>query len=110
VTWTISIQFYGEEFMPSKSSYAFSSSHDVGEISNTGRFKDEPKPYGTATLQSSGKNIIELCELAMKLKSELFSFGASEIELCILREYNKQCNEELSKGELVAIAKLECRL
>ncbi len=110
MTWDISIQFYGENFMPSSAGFNFTSSNDSGEIGISGRYINIPKPYGQAIIAGTDKNLIELCEIALELKNELFSVGATEIELNINRGYESQCNEELSIDELAVIAKLECHL
>lgn len=110
MSWDIHIRIWGNKFYPSKVQADFSEAYDVGSILNSGRMKGQVSDHGVAIIHGQDRNIVDLCAKANAIKEALFSSGASEIELSILREYENQCNEELSVEEISAIAMLGCHL
>lgn len=115
MAWEVSLHVYGERFQPSKVSFPFSYALDAGEVGIRGKFNGIPTPFGHATIRApatsaAGRHISTVCEIGLNLMPELKAAGANEFQLWVLREYDAQCNEELTPDEIALIARLGCSL
>ena len=109
--WKISLHIQGDSFKPSQVDYDFFYQIDVGEVGIHGRYKNQPTPYGRAEIflpAGDGRQIEALCEVGLRLMPLLKIAGATNFVIQVLRDYEQQCNEELSPREIAIMADLGC--
>jgi hypothetical protein len=115
MSWQLSFTASGDAFYPSRVALPFVRAVDPGEIASYGRYKGQPMPSGNATLvppdRLKGRESLDaFCRLIADLIPGLRVAGADDFTLWVLRDYEHQCNEELSPAELTLIASLNCTL
>lgn len=113
--WSVSFQVWGDQFKPSLIDFAFTESHDPGDIAKLGRYRGQPMPYGSASIHvpihiPNGERIKYIVDIALRLLPELQRAGATEWHVDIGRFYSTQCNEEYSAEEISLLAQLRCPL
>lgn len=106
----------GDNFSPQRFNLGFSTSIEPGEIRKTGRYKNQPSPYGRAVLSfdwrpgepaEKGRNIHKAFIDKVKLNLQAFrDAGATDIHLDIAIEYDVQCNLAFDPRELREISEL----
>jgi hypothetical protein len=103
----------GKDFSPSSfedaTGYRFVDKNEKGEIAKTGRYKNCPIPYGSATIrdEQNQENVLGFLE---KSKNKLLNMGVESINLQLNVAYETQCNFELNADLLMCIAKLSIPL
>lgn len=110
--------FWGEHFYPSKAEQTtgvhFDEMNEPGELGVTGRYKNKPTPYGSASINflhtGNTPDILPVdINIINILSDNLSAFrraGADEITLYINVYYTEQCNMQLSPELLQVLAKL----
>jgi len=111
--WIVSFEMWGEDFHPSKVSFAFTKQHDPGIIGTRGRYRGQPVPYGSASYQvpASVRNadrIKYIVETIEPVLPAIRAAGCTDWHISIGRFYYAQCNEEYSLKELQMITRLGC--
>jgi hypothetical protein len=113
--WVVSFHIWGEQFKPSQIDFAFSDAHDPGIIGQSGKYRGQSVPYGSATVRvpshiPNEERIRYIVTAALPLLPKLEQAGATDWHLDIGRFYSTQCNEEYSAEELALMSQLRCPL
>jgi len=121
--WTeISGEFYGENFSPAnaekRTGLSFMEKNEVGEIGKSGRFKNKPMPYGSATLMpplqitsdNADYGIEWLTDTIAKLYADFEATGVTSITLSAKVFHDGQCNLEFSSQLLKKLGSARIQL
>ena len=116
----VDCHIWGERFSPkaveSKTGIAFQKKNEPGDIADSGRYRDQPRPYGSATLvvrEGGERGDLISFEAIKYLGKNLHEFkraGATDISLDIVVAYGGQCNLEMSAALLNSLASLQIPL
>lgn len=110
-----SVEFFGENFSPAKAEQmtgiAFNNKKEVGELGNSGKYKNKPLPYGSSSLIAPGnifdrERILWLTHTLNDKMDLIRNCGAEDIHFMISYFHTGQCNCELSQKEIKEISKL----
>ena len=115
MSWKISFHVIGDDYSPKKVNFKFHEENEPDEIAQIGRFKGRKYGYGSSLYTVPNEierlNVFQhLADTFEPMIKELKMAGAESWHIHIVRLYFNQCNEELSKDELVQIARLNCPL
>jgi len=112
--WIVTLDFYGESFSPSKlesiTEVKLVRAKEVGDIGETGRYREKPLPYGAGHLESRSRFAVDLesplIQFLKKYGDRLHEVGCESVTLTI--GYfctNAQCNSEFSAEVLSLLGK-----
>lgn len=109
-------QASGKNFSATEFLQKNSGKPDAREVSTLGNFEGRIVPHNailiqlTADHKSKESLIVQVCNEIAFFQEELRSSGADNFILFIRRKFTYECNEEFSRRELQAIARLDCDL
>jgi hypothetical protein len=116
----VACNLWGETFSPKEVEreveIAFERKNEPGDIASSGRYRDKPLPYGSATLvvrEGGERGVLIPFESIRFLGKNLDRFkkaGATDIVLDVVVAYGGQCNLEMSAKLLNALASLHIPL
>lgn len=101
----------GERFTPSKVPTLFSDDHDPGAVGKSGRYRDIPVPFGSASFHAPTEvqsKIGWIYDRVMPIRDAMRAAGAESFTFSLTYTYDSQCSLSLSPAELKMISALNC--
>lgn len=105
-----SVAFWGEAFQPGRAEeltgLVFTGKNEVGDITQTGRYKNQPLPYGWASFEPPAQAEWKVLWLAQQWAGKIDlvrQCGAEDIHFMVDYLHDGQCNCSLSVEEISAI-------
>lgn len=109
---TASINFFGDTFQPGRAEeltgLSFTEKNEVGDIAKTGRYKNQPLPYGASSFNAPNEiewpnRVLWLAQQWVGKIDTAKQCGADNIHFWVGYFYDDQCNCNLSVEEIKAI-------
>ena len=102
----VACNVWGEDFAPGvverETGIVFKRKNEVGDIASIGRYRNQPRPYGSGTLVlrergETGEMIpLEGLRLVGTLLEHFERAGGTDITIDVVVAYGNQCNLEIS--------------